>query len=209
MTFAEMSGKSRPPPLIGCSYLSTDADTISARRGRSTRFAATPWGLWSAILAISRASRLHRSRTGIGGPLFFGIDIQALPESVLASALEVFAGNGIHVASDKRNGYTPTPVVSHAFLTYNGNRQRAFAGGVATTPSHKPSENVGFEYKPPNGGTADTAATARLERRANALLEKDRVGLRRVRHACMGNSSCLRGHDYITSYVVDPNLAGV
>src|ERR1700688_237008 len=47
------------------------------------------------ILAISQAVCDHRQACGITGPLFVGIDTHALAEPALASALEVFAANGV------------------------------------------------------------------------------------------------------------------
>src|ERR1700674_2119512 len=49
------------------------------------------------ILAISQALCDHRRASGITGPLFVGIDTHALAEPALASALEVFAANGVEV----------------------------------------------------------------------------------------------------------------
>src|ERR1700690_3375836 len=74
------------------------------------------------ILAISQAICLYRKREGIDGPLFIGIDTHALSEPALASALEVLVANGVTVMIDDRDGYTPTPVISHAILTYNRDR---------------------------------------------------------------------------------------
>src|ERR1700684_3142599 len=106
------------------------------------------------ILAISQALCDHRRAGGITGPLFLGIDTHALAEPALASALEVFAANGIEVMIDAHDGYTPTPVISHAILSYNKGRERGFADGVVVTPSHNPPEDGGFKYNPPNGGPA-------------------------------------------------------
>jgi phosphoglucomutase len=96
------------------------------------------------ILAISQAICHHRSRSGITGPLFIGIDTHALSEAALASALEVFAANGVDAMIDERGGYTPTPVISHAILTYNKNRESGFADGIVITPSRNPPEDGGF-----------------------------------------------------------------
>ena len=104
------------------------------------------------ILAISQAICHQRSRSGITGPLFIGIDTHALSEPALASALEVFAGNEVDVMIDERGGYTPTPVISHAILSYNKNRKSGLADGIVITPSHNPPEDGGFKYNPPNGG---------------------------------------------------------
>ena len=104
------------------------------------------------ILAISQAICHHRSRNGVTGPLFIGIDTHALSEPALASALEVFAANDVDTMIDEHRGYTPTPVISHAILTYNKNRKSGLADGVVITPSHNPPEDGGFKYNPPNGG---------------------------------------------------------
>src|SRR5437763_11098326 len=104
------------------------------------------------ILSISQALCEHRQRSGIDGPLFVGIDTHALAEPSRASALEVFAANGVTVMIDPNDGYTPTPVISHAILTYNKGRKTGLADGVVITPSHNPPEDGGFKYNPPNGG---------------------------------------------------------
>src|ERR1700689_3304201 len=97
------------------------------------------------ILAIGHAVCDHRKAVGIDGPLFVGIDTHALAEPALASALEVFAANGVEVMIDEHDGYTPTPVISHAILTSNKGRERGLAGGVVITPSHNPPEDAGLK----------------------------------------------------------------
>ena len=119
------------------------------------------------ILAISQAICHHRSQSGTNGPLFIGIDTHALSEPALASAVEVFAANDVNAMVDERGGYTPTPVVSHAILSYNKNRKSGLADGIVITPSHNPPEDGGFKYNPPNGGPADTNVTMWIERTAN------------------------------------------
>ena len=84
------------------------------------------------------------------------------------SALEVFAANGVRVLIDSRDGYTPTPAVSHAILTHNRGRTAGLADGVVVTPSHNPPADGGFKYNPPHGGPADTDATTWIQDRANA-----------------------------------------
>src|SRR6202165_4133160 len=119
------------------------------------------------ILAISQALCDHRKAAGIDGPLFVGIDTHALAEPALASALEVFAANGVEVMVDEHDGYTPTPVISHAILTTNKGRAKGLADGVVITPSHNPPEDGGFKYNPPNGGAAGTHNTPSIQRAAN------------------------------------------
>src|SRR5450631_2335595 len=155
------------------------------------------------ILAISQAICDHRSQSRITGPLFVGIDTHALSEPALASALEVFAANEVDTLIDERDGYTPTPVVSHAILTYNKNRESGLADGIVITPSHNPPEDGGFKYNPPSGGPADTDVTSWIERAANTLLKKDLNGLRRVSYDRARKSPCVHRHDYIGPYVVD------
>ena len=155
------------------------------------------------ILAISQALCDHRRRAGIDGPLFIGIDTHALAESAFASALEVFAANDVTVMIDERDGYTPTPAISHAILTYNRNRTSGLADGVVITPSHNPPEDGGFKYNPPNGGPADTDITAGIERAANAFLEDGLRGLQRISYHRAHKAACVHRHDYIGPYVAD------
>jgi len=155
------------------------------------------------ILAISQALCDHRRRAGIDGPLFIGIDTHALAESAFASALEVFAANDVTVMIDERDGYAPTPVISHAILTYNRNRTSGLADGVVITPSHNPPEDGGFKYNPPNGGPADTDVTTGIERAANAFLEDGLRGLQRISYHRAHKAACVHRHDYIGPYVAD------
>ncbi len=123
------------------------------------------------ILAVAQALCEYRRAAGITGPLFVGTDTHALSEPALMSAVEVFAGNNVTTVLQTGLGYTPTPVVSHAILTYNRGRTDAFADGVVITPSHNPPEDGGFKYNPPSGGPADTDVTKKIEARANELLQ--------------------------------------
>src|SRR6266478_5772673 len=155
------------------------------------------------ILAISQAVCDHRKRRGITGPLFIGIDTHALAEPALASALEVFAANGVEVMIDERDGYTPTPVISRAILTHNQGRESGLADGVVITPSHNPPEDGGFKYNPPSGGPADTDITGTIERAANGFLEDGLGGVKRIPYDRARKSSCVHRHDYIGPYVAD------
>ena len=155
------------------------------------------------ILAISQAICDYRGSRGITGPLFAGIDTHALAEPALASALEVFAANGVDVMVDEHDGYTPTPVISRAILTYNKGRENGFADGVVITPSHNPPEDGGFKYNPPNGGPADTDITADIERAANGFLEDGLRGVKRIPYDRARKSSCVHRTDYIGPYVAD------
>jgi phosphoglucomutase len=155
------------------------------------------------ILAISQALCDHRHKAGISGPLFIGIDTHALAEPALASALEVFAANGIDVMIDQHDGYTPTPAASRAILAYNKGRENGLADGVVITPSHNPPEDGGFKYNPPNGGPADTDITAGIERAANGFLEDGLKGIKRIPYDRALKSACVHRFDYIGPYVAD------
>ncbi|HLN50202.1 MAG TPA: phosphoglucomutase, alpha-D-glucose phosphate-specific, partial [Steroidobacteraceae bacterium] len=111
------------------------------------------------ILAISQAICLYRKSQNISGPLYLGMDTHALSVPAFASALEVLAANGVETMVDSEDGYTPTPAISHAILTYNRGRKSGLADGIVITPSHNPPPEGGFKYNPPNGGPADTAVT--------------------------------------------------
>ncbi|HET9960758.1 MAG TPA: phosphoglucomutase, alpha-D-glucose phosphate-specific, partial [Nitrospiraceae bacterium] len=121
----------------------------------------------SHIHAITQAICEYRHKARITGPLFVGKDTHALSEPAMHSALEVLAAHGVEVRIDQDGGYTPTPVVSHAIVSYNRNRKDGLADGVVITPSHNPPEDGGFKYNPPNGGPADTQITKAIEERAN------------------------------------------
>lgn len=155
------------------------------------------------ILAISQAICDYRRGAGIDGPLFIGIDTHALAEPALVSALEVFAANGVNVMIDQHDGYTPTPVISHAILTWNKGRTSGLADGVVVTPSHNPPEDGGFKYNPPNGGPADTDITGAMEKAANGFLENDLAGIKRIPYARARKSEFVKRYDFITPYVAD------
>src|SRR6202142_709155 len=122
------------------------------------------------VLAITQAICLYRTQRKIDGPLFLGIDTHALSIPACATALEVLAANGVEVMIAAGDEYTPTPVVSHAILTYNRGRKSGLADGIVITPSHNPPHDGGFKYNPPNGGPADNVITDWIEAKANALL---------------------------------------
>jgi phosphoglucomutase len=155
------------------------------------------------ILSISQAICDHRKRGGITGPLFIGIDTHALSEPALASALEIFAANDVDAMIDEHDGYTPTPVISHAILTYNKNRRSGLADGVVITPSHNPPGDGGYKYNPPTGGPADTDVTSWIEGRANELIKNNLNGLRRMPYDRACKSPHVHRHDYIGPYVAD------
>jgi phosphoglucomutase len=155
------------------------------------------------ILATTQAICDYRREKGLTGPLFIGIDTHALAEPALVSAIEVFAANGVNVMIDQAGGYTPTPVISRAILSYNNGRTSGLADGVVITPSHNPPEDGGYKYNPPHGGPADTDVTGVVEKRANAYLADGLKGVARMDYAKARKSSSVYLYDYITPYVAD------
>jgi len=155
------------------------------------------------IAAITQAVCLYRRHAGIDGPLFLGMDTHALSEPAFATAVEVLAGNGVQTMIDEHGGYTPTPVISHAILSYNGGRERGLADGIVISPSHNPPEDGGFKYNPPNGGPADVDVTRWIERVANEFLLNKLDGVTRITYERARKAPCVHAHDYITPYVAD------
>ncbi len=155
------------------------------------------------ILAITQAICLYRKQQSIDGPLFMGIDTHALSEPAFASALEVLAANGVEVMVDAAGGYTPTPVISHAILTYNRGRRRGLADGIVITPSHNPPKYGGFKYNPPHGGPADTQVTQWIERQANGFLTDGLKGVVRVPFERARQASTTHQHRFLDAYVGD------
>src|SRR5438552_9226841 len=148
------------------------------------------------ILAITQAICLYRKKQGIDGPLYIGIDTHALSEPAFATALEVLVANGVDVMVDANNGYTPTPVISHAILTYNRSRTRGLADGIVITPSHNPPRFGGFKYDRPTGGPADTHITEWIEQQANAMIADGLHGVARVPFERARIASNVHSYDY-------------
>ncbi len=155
------------------------------------------------ILAIVQAVCLYRRHAGIEGPLFLGMDTHALSEPAFASSLEVLAANGVEIMTDAHGGYTPTPVVSHAILTYNRGRKTGLADGIVISPSHNPPDEGGFKYNPTNGGPADVDVTGFIEKAANEFLVTKLQGVARIPYERARKSAFCHAHDYITPYVAD------
>jgi len=158
---------------------------------------------YAHILAITQAIVEFRAEQKTTGPLFLAMDTHALSEPAFATALEVLAANGVTVMIDQNLGYTPTPVLSHAILEYNGSGSKTPADGIVITPSHNPPEDGGFKYNPPNGGPADTSATNWIQNRANELIAAKLQGVNRISYARALAAETTIRHDYITAYVND------
>ncbi|MFH1137021.1 MAG: phosphoglucomutase (alpha-D-glucose-1,6-bisphosphate-dependent) [Pseudomonadota bacterium] len=155
------------------------------------------------ILAISRAIVEFRAREGTTGPLFLGMDTHALSEPAFYTAIEVLAAGGVELRIQVGRGYTPTPVISHAILSYNLGRNEGRADGIVVTPSHNPPEDGGFKYNPPHGGPAGSEATKNIQDRANALLAAGLGDVKRLPLERALKSANVKYYDYIGPYVAD------
>ena len=171
----------------------------SGHRGSSLRTAFNE----THILATTQAICDYRREQGYDGPLFIGRDTHALSEPAWSTALEVLVANDVTVLVDDRDGYTPTPAVSHAILRANGGRTTGsgLADGIVVTPSHNPPADGGFKYNPPHGGPADSDATKVIAGRANELIRGGLDGVRRVPFARARAAAA--AYDFLGSYVDD------
>jgi phosphoglucomutase len=150
------------------------------------------------IAATTQAIVEYRALQGITGPLYIGADTHALSRPAQTTALEVLVANGVRVLADSRDGYTPTPSVSHAILKYNNAGHPDQADGIVVTPSHNPPQDGGFKYNPPHGGPADSDATNWIAKRANELIAAGLVDVKRV-----DPSTGVEGYDFLANYVDD------
>jgi phosphoglucomutase len=160
------------------------------------------------ILATTQAICDYRTEQGYDGPLFIGRDTHGLSEPAWATALEVLVANEVTVLVDDRDGYTPTPAVSHAILRLNRGRTTGLADGIVVTPSHNPPGDGGFKYNPPHGGPADSDATSVIATRANELISAGLAGVRRVPFARA--RAAATSYDFMGAYVDDlPNVLDI
>lgn len=193
------------PKLVSAYYTETPDPAIPAQRvqfGTSGHRGSSFERSFNEahILAISEAICLYRTQKGIDGPLFMGMDTHALSVPALSSALEVLAAHGVEVMLSEGTDYTPTPVISHAILTYNRGKKEGLADGIVITPSHNPPGEGGFKYNPPHGGPAEAEITNWIQDQANRLLGKSvkRMPLEKALKA-----STTHLHDYRSAYIAD------
>ncbi len=171
----------------------------SGHRGCAFKKSFNEWH----ICAISQAICRYRKQRKIDGPLFLGIDTHALSEPAFATAIEVFAANGVQVMVAAGDEYTPTPAVSHAILKYNRGRSAGLADGIVITPSHNPPQDGGFKYNPPTGGPAESGVTAWIEAKANAYLDNGLRGIKRIAFEKAIRAPTTHRYDYRNTYVND------
>lgn len=171
----------------------------SGHRGSAFEKSFNEWH----ILAVTQAICLYRKKHKIDGPLFLGMDTHALSIPAFSSALEVLAANEMHVMIAEQDEYTPTPVISHAILTYNKGRTQNLADGIVITPSHNPPQDGGIKYNPPNGGPADKEITNWIESTANKFLQNNLKGILRVSFEKALKAPTTHQYNYLKAYVED------
>ncbi|MCL7456931.1 phosphoglucomutase (alpha-D-glucose-1,6-bisphosphate-dependent) [Micromonospora sp. MSM11] len=171
----------------------------SGHRGSSLRNAFNS----DHILAVTQALCDYRRERGLDGPLFLGRDTHALSAPAAVDALEVLAANEVTVLLDSRDGYTPTPAVSHAILAHNRGRTSGLADGIVITPSHNPPDDGGFKYNPTHGGPADSDVTGWIQDRANAILADGLKEVRRIPYARARAADTTGSYDFLARYVDD------
>ena len=212
---SDFAGKPAPismlvdvPKLITAFYTEVPDPSIKGQRvlfgtsgHRGSSFEKT-FNEWH-ILAISQAICLYRIQHKINGPLFLGFDTHALSAPAFASALEVLSANDVQIMISERDEYTPTPVISHAILTYNRDRTSGLADGIVITPSHNPPHDGGFKYNPPNGGPANLEITNWIEKKANEFLESKLKGVKRILFENALYAATTHRYDFLNNYVND------
>ena len=215
MTLSNLAGKVAPssilvnvPRLISAYFVQAPDPSVAAQRvafGTSGHRGTSLDASFNEahILATAQAVCTLRAELGINGPLYVGIDTHALSEPALITTLEVLAANGVTTCIDAKGGYTPTPVISHAIITYNRGRKSGLADGIVVTPSHNPPADGGYKYNPPHGGPADTNLTARIEQLANQHLVEGCVNVRRMPYAKALLADTTKRVDMIGPYVDD------
>ena len=159
------------------------------------------------ILATTQAIVEYRTMQGTDGPLFLAKDTHGLSEPAWVSALEVLAANDVEIRIDSRDGYTPTPALSHAILAYNLGRTNGLADGIVVTPSHNPPTDGGFKYNPPDGGPASSEATGWIQDRANEIIANGMASVRRIPLATALAQDSTGTYDFLDAYARDlPNV---
>ena len=215
MKISPLAGKPAPnsllvdiPKLIAAYYTEhPDPNEVSqqVRFGTSGHRGSSLDGSFNEdhILATSQAIVEYRAAQGTKGPLYIGMDTHALSEPAMRTAVEVFAGNGVDIVLQEGLGYTPTPVISRAILTFNREHSGIEADGVVITPSHNPPSNGGFKYNPPNGGPAGTDATRTIQDRANQILREGLRPVIRMPWEKALHADTTHFEDYVTPYIND------
>lgn len=195
------------PKLMSCYYTITPDINIVEQRvsfGTSGHRGCAFNGNFNEqhILAISQAVVDYRKSAGISGALYLGIDTHALSQAAYISVIEVLVANNIQVIVHQDDGFTPTPVVSHAIVVANKQAGKT-VDGLIITPSHNPPQDGGIKYNPPHGGPAEGEITQWIEQQANLYLKDNLKGIHRISYQQAIDSSLVKPVDLIAPYVDD------
>ena len=170
----------------------------SGHRGTSLKSSFNQNHIWAIVQAVVD----YRQQAGIDGPLFLGMDTHALSHAAFVSSVEVLAANNIHIIAQQDEGFTPTPVVSHAIITFNKANSQ-LSDGLIITPSHNPPQDGGIKYNPPHGGPAEGEITSWIQSRANDYLAKQLEGINKVNYDIATQLGKVDWQDLISTYVDD------
>jgi len=171
----------------------------SGHRGTPLNGSFTESHIWAIVQAICE----YRTQQNYTGPLFLGKDTHAVSSVAQRTAVEVLAANNVEVILQADEAFTPTPVISHAILTYNKKNPATPADGIVITPSHNPPSDGGIKYNPPHGGPADTDATGWIQDRANQLLRDKCKDVKRLPQKEAYQAATTHPHDFMTPYITD------
>lgn len=155
------------------------------------------------IMAITQAICDYRASNQIYGPLYIGKDTHALSTPAEKTAIQVFAANNVSIIIAEKNGFTPTPVISHAILIHNKNKNNVPADGVVITPSHNPPEDGGLKYNGLDGGPANTKTTEWIANRANVLIENKNKEVKILDYTDAIEKNTTSFYNFIKPYVED------
>ena len=170
----------------------------SGHRGTSLKSSFNQNHIWAIVQAVVD----YRKQASIEGPLFLGMDTHALSHAAFLSSVEVLAANDIHIIAQEAEGFTPTPVVSHAIVAYN-KVSNQLCDGLIITPSHNPPQDGGIKYNPPHGGPAESEITSWIQNRANDYLARQLEGIKKVNYDIAKKLGKVEWQDLVSPYVND------
>jgi phosphoglucomutase len=153
------------------------------------------------IAAICQSLCDYRVTQNITGPMFIGMDTHALSQAAFRTSIEVMVANDVDVVIQEKQGYTPTPVISHAILNHNKDKTQGWGDGIVITPSHNPPEDGGIKYNPPHGGPADSDVTTIIQNNANDLIRGNLKKVKRVSFEQAMSSDKVREVDFSVDYI--------
>jgi alpha-D-glucose phosphate-specific phosphoglucomutase len=120
-----------------------------------------------------------------------GYDTRFGSDRFARAAVEVLAGNGIHVLLSNR--FQPTPVLSYSVI------DRRAGGAIVITASHNPGTDNGFKVKTDAGSSAPPEVIADIEQHLERL-EARHGGIRRLAFAEAQAKGLVEEFDAVPAY---------